>query len=230
MVAWRATERRVLAITFVATFVLALALKTPAATLLSPGLLGNISGTIWHGTATIGASPLPGDAAHRLDWDFAPVASLARGRLAFSVGVVGVGTALTGVAEAWPGAPLVDRLDGRADWSLVSALAPALPIRCATALTVHALRLGRGQVAGEIVSDPGRCGPAGVNLTTPVPRLVATGAGSTLVVSPWAARGDHLVEATLRPDARVTVHVTPRGAIVFGGTFPPGGATLETTL
>lgn len=222
---------------FVVAYAVSLTSTAPARligrlTTLPPTLTG-LSGTIWNGSAL-----LAGTLAIR--WEIAPVRSVLRGSLVGDWSLRGSDTSLQGRAALRSRHIVLEDVDGRAGWTLVSAISPTLAISCDATARVSIRKLAFGDdekiVIGEVQSAPGTC----VSLTgvppEPVgaPPLIATaiqdGGVSRFRVTTAADPGTILTDASLTKDGDFSLTVYPAGARLVPGMPTSGATTIELRL
>ncbi len=207
----------------VAAYALTLAATVPAGVALSGAGLAP-SGTIWNGEANLNGSTAA--------WKVRPLRSLLRLSVSADVTVRGSRTELAGQADWRPGRLVMQDVAGRADGSLIAALAPRLPFTCDLMMQVDLKRIvvsGRNSGAvGEVRSEPGACSAnvGEVRSAAPAMTVVSTmdHAGWKAVATPRLDPATRLGEASLAPDGLLTLSVRPAGAAVFPGASAVGAS------
>jgi hypothetical protein len=222
--------RRLLAFTGlgVAAYLLALAATVPARLVLP---LPDASGTIWRGTA-----PLAG--GNELTWRWAPLRTLTGFGFATDWTIKGQSSDLAGRLLLRPGAVVLDAVSGSADGALLRVAAPDLPFTCTFALQVNLPRAALGGadqgIEGDVRSDAGTCQAFGAAGPTPVPPMILAaaqvGRDTEITLAPLGQRRRILMNATLTPEGRLSLRVTPEGARILPFATPPGGMAMETEL
>lgn len=189
-----------------AAYAAALVATLPARVVAPRG--SDASGTVWHGALGLA----DGATAH---WDWSAAQSLGSGAFAADWTLDGPGTMLTGVARLRPfGGAALTAVGGRAAWSLLAAYVPSLPPGCTIPLIVALDHVASSGTSGTVDSLPGSCPAAGA-LPRPVPRMIATFAGTSGIVTPWTDRATPYATVAV-VGSTVHLHVTAAGAAVFG--------------
>lgn len=213
----------------IVTCLLSLLAATPARLFVppSPGIAA-VGGTIWHGEAALVGG-------NRLEWRWAPLRSIAGFGFAVDWRVTGAATDLGGRALLRRDGVRLDLVSGRADGSLIAAIAPDLPIRCDLMIQADLPLLVIGsadqQVEGMLRSEPGTCASGGA--IAPLPPMVAASRGSrggrsALRLVAAGQPGRLLAELVLRKEGAMDLRVTPAGAALLPFVLPPGGTRIRT--
>lgn len=225
----RRFNRRTLIVTGlgVGTYLLALIATIPAQ-LMVP--LADANGTIWHGSAPLGA-------ANRVEWRWAPLRSLARFGFAADFTAEGPETSLAGRALLRPGHMLLDSVSGSADGSLLGALIrPSFACTLRMQIDLRSLSIGGGDqgAEGKVRSDPGICQAFGGQPPVAVPALAFDIRQTPgLAVINLAAIGrprTPFIVGGLGRDGRLQLIVTSEGAAALPFASTPGGMKVETDL
>jgi hypothetical protein len=212
------------------TYLLSLLATTPARLFVppSPGISA-VGGTIWHGEAALVGG-------NRLEWRWAPLRSISGLGFAVDWRVTGAATDLGGRALLRRSGVRFDRVSGRADGSLLAAVAPDLPFRCDLLIQANLPLLAIGdkqRVEGMLRSEPGSCSSGGA--IAPLPPLVAAsrasgGGRSALRLMAVGQPGRLLAELVLREEGALDLRVTPAGAALMPFLLPPGGTRIRTAI
>lgn len=208
-------------------YLLSLIATIPAQT-IAP--LADATGTIWHGSAPIGA-------ADRLEWRWAPLRSIARFGFAADIVATGPQTSLAGRALLRPGSVRLDTVSGTADGALI-ATAFNTPFACAMRLQIDIGRLalgGDGQGGdGRIRSDPGTCQGFGGQPPVAVPAMAfdmrQTPGLAVLNLAPVGRPRAPFIVGGLTEAGRLDLIVTADGAAALPFASTPGGMKIQTDL
>ncbi len=209
----------------VAVYLLMLLVTIPAA-LVVP--LAGAAGTIWHGTAPVGAG--------QAEWHWSPLRSLLGLGFAVDFTVDGPATALKGQALVGPRRTLLENIRGEADGALLAALVEP-PFACTVQmrLDIDRVAIGGGAQggAGRVRGEPGSCqAPGNAPVATP-PLLFDVRQTPGLAVINLAPAGDlrrPFLVGGLAEDGKLRLIVTPEGAAALPFLSPPGGMKIETEL
>ncbi len=143
----------------IVTYLIGLIALIPARALLTEGDNLKVGGTIWNGEAVLAST-------ERIEWTFAPLASLTRMGFSADWRMSGGGTDLAGAATQRGDVMLLENVSGQADGALLTAFAANLPLACNFVSDVKIRRLQLGgsaqEAAGTIRTSSARCSARGV--------------------------------------------------------------------
>lgn len=199
-----------------------------------PAAITSLSGSIWHGQATLVGG-------HVAQWSVLPWASLGHAALVAQWSLQGPGTQLQGSASLRSNSLRASAVDGRASWRLVSALAPTLPVTCDLQARVainEVVIVGNTleTLDGEVRSGPALCAANGAGASEPVEvpplRALATTdeQGPRVNVTSADDAATPLARATLSAQNTLALTLLPRGAKLIPGMPSSGETLLEIPL
>ncbi|MGD2132838.1 MAG: type II secretion system protein N [Maricaulaceae bacterium] len=199
----------------------------------APTVVAAASGTVWRGEAMLAGG-------HRAAWTLDPVRSVRSLSLAARWRIEGPDTRLAGAIGLRPDGVALADVTGRADWSLIAAVAPGLPASCDINLRVDISRAlwsrSTRRLVGEVQANPGRCvstdGETSSELDLPALEAIAASANgeTSIQLAPAGDATRILLDAHLAADGALTVTLHPEGARVLAGRAASAPMTLETQL
>jgi hypothetical protein len=215
-------------------YALALAMTLPAAAIIHPASSIALSGSIWHGKAS-----LPGNSA--LVWTANPLRSLAGLTVAVDWTLRGPDSEISGQARLRPHSIVLDRVSGQTGAGLLLAFFPEVTLQCQGAARVDLRHISVSRTAleadGDIRSTEAVCAQPGTDPRS-IPPLVASfsSAGGQLraQMAAQAAPENGLATASLEPNGKLIAEVRPQAASIIPGlpqlAAGSGPFRLETTL
>ena len=198
-----------------------------------PAQVEVLYGTIWNGTATLAGG-------HRAEWRFAGLRSIKAFEPRFDVEVSGPSTRLTARAGLTPDRLTLFDVTGRAGWSLISSLAPKIPISCTPLAAVDLNRVVLSKILvgaeGVLRSNAGDCVNRDLPNIAPVPvppltaRMTMDDRGTRAVLAATDDAGIPLAEASLTGVKMLAITVHPEGARMVPGMPSSAPMMLEMEL
>lgn len=217
-----------------AAYGLALVVTLPAASIIHLAPPVTLSGTLWHGRAS-----LPGNSA--LVWTADPLRSLAGFSFVADWTLRGPDADLSGRARLGPHSIALERVSGQTGAGLVMAFFPGLALRCQGMARVDLRHISLNRKAieadGEVRSTAAVCAQPGSEPRSIPPLLasVSSSAGQLRArMSAQATPETGLATVDLGPDGKLIAELRPEAGAVLPG-LPQLGAgagpfRLETTL